>query len=252
MRDLVSYNDKHNKANGEDNRDGESHNRSWNCGVEGETDDPQILALRLRQVRNFFATLLLSQGVPMILAGDELGHSQGGNNNPYCQDNELSWLDWSQVDSEERHFVSALLAFRAKHPAFRRRRWFEGRSIRGSEIHHDIGWFRPDGSAMSDEDWRAAFAKAMGVYLNGSGIASTDDHGKAVVDHSFYVILNASESNEEFHLPSEFSDQLWDLVIDTESGLVDPEGGGQRLTPGTAIDACGRSLRVYRTRDLRP
>jgi glycogen operon protein len=242
MRDLVSYNDKHNKANGEDNRDGESHNRSWNCGVEGETDDPQILALRLRQVRNFFATLLLSQGVPMILAGDELGHSQGGNNNPYCQDNELSWLDWSQVDSEERHFVSALLAFRAKHPAFRRRRWFEGRSIRGSEIHHDIGWFRPDGSAMSDEDWRAAFAKAMGVYLNGSGIASTDD----------YVILNASESNEEFHLPSEFSDQLWDLVIDTESGLVDPEGGGQRLAPGTAIDACGRSLRVYRTRDLRP
>ncbi len=250
MRDLVSYEERHNEANGEQNRDGESHNRSWNCGVEGETDDQEIRSLRSRQVRNFFATLLLSQGVPMILAGDELAQTQRGNNNPYCQDNELSWLDWSQVDSKERHFVAAMLAFRAKHPVFRRRRWFEGRSIRGSQVHHDIGWFRPDGTEMSDEDWRTASAKALGVYLNGRGIAGADERGQEVVDHSFYVTLNASDGDEDFHLPKEFAGLHWELAIDTERGLVAPQGGGAPWREGAPMRACARSLRVYRTVDL--
>lgn len=245
MRDLVSYNQKHNNDNGEDNRDGESHNRSWNCGVEGETSDPAIIALRRRQQRNFFATLLLSQGVPMILAGDEQGHSQSGNNNPYCQDNELSWLDWSQADGEQLEFVRGLLRFRAKHPVFRRRRWFEGRSIRGSQVHHDIGWFRPDGTEMSDEDWRASYAKAMGVFLNGNGITSTDERGHKVRDDSFYVIFNADADPKAFALPKELEGQKWSIVIDSDSGIVAPPDKASPITPSAAAEVCGRSLRVY-------
>ena len=164
LRDLVSYNEKHNEANGEDNSDGESHNRSWNCGVEGPTDDPEINALRARQQRNFLTTLLLSQGVPMIAHGDELGRTQQGNNNVYCQDNELSWIDWAQADTELIEFTRAVSALRAAHPVFRRRRFFSGRPVRqrGGDGLPDIAWFAPDGSEMTDEDWESGFAKSVG------------------------------------------------------------------------------------------
>ena len=163
----MSYNEKHNEANGEDNRDGENHNRSWNHGVEGPTDDPAINALRARQQRNFLATLLLSQGVPMLLAGDEIGRTQQGNNNAYCQDNELSWIDWEHADSDLLYFTVSLLAFRRAHPVFRRRRWFEGRPLTARDVR-DIAWFTPAGVEMSEEDWNVGFAKSLMVFLNGT------------------------------------------------------------------------------------
>lgn len=248
LRDLVSYNEKHNLANGEDGRDGDAHNRSWNCGHEGETRDSEIISLRKRQQRNFLSTLLLSQGVPMILAGDELGRGQGGNNNPYCQDNEISWVNWAKQDAELHAFVSGLTALRAEHPVFRRRRWFEGRSIRGNEGHPDIGWFRPSGTRMNEDDWRASYAKALGVFLNGDGIASTDKRGAEVVDDSFYVIFNAGSEALEFSLPEELAGRAWQCVLNTETGHV---GSGQDLKPATAIFACSRSLQVYRCRRAR-
>ncbi len=169
LRDLVSYNEKHNEANGEDNRDGESHNRSWNMGAEGETDDPEILAARARQQRNFLATLLLSQGIPMLLGGDEIGRTQQGNNNGYCQDNEVSWYDWEYVDAGLHDFTQRLIHIRRDHPVFSRRRWFQGQPHHGKGLH-DIGWFKPDGELMSDEEWAVGFAKSIGVFLNGDAI----------------------------------------------------------------------------------
>ncbi len=171
LRDLVSYNEKHNDANGEGNNDGESHNRSWNCGVEGPTDDRTINALRARQERNFLTTLLLSQGVPMICHGDELGRTQGGNNNGYCQDNEITWIDWAEADAELLEFTRAVSALRAAHPVFRRRRFFNGRPVRqrGAEGLPDISWFRPDGSEMTDEDWDSGFGKSVAVVPQRSG-----------------------------------------------------------------------------------
>lgn len=244
LKDLVSYNYKHNLANQEDGRDGDDHNRSWNCGVEGDTDDVEVLELRARQQRNFFATLLLSQGVPMILAGDEISRSQGGNNNPYCQDNEISWVDWSTADSEMLEFVRKLVHFRSIHPVFRRRRWFEGCSIRGSEVHHDIGWFRPDGSEMTDEDWRVSFAKALGVFLNGGGIVSTDERGQPVSDQSFYVIFNAGEEPLEFTMPTSLGELQWSKVIDTSLGSV-VEVDANSVPSGAVVDLRARSLLVY-------
>ncbi len=189
LRDLVSYNEKHNKANGEDNNDGESHNRSWNCGVEGPTDDPEINALRARQQRNFLTTLLLSQGVPMIAHGDELGRTQQGNNNVYCQDNELSWIDWENADSDLIEFTRTVSALRAAHPVFRRRRFFSGSPVRrrGGDRLPDIAWFAPDGSEMGDEDWDSGFAKSIAVYLNGQGIPDLDVRGQRVTDDSFML-----------------------------------------------------------------
>src|SRR5262249_36190623 len=161
---------------GEDNRDGESHNRSWNCGAEGATEDPAVLALRGRQTRNFLTTLLLSQGVPMILGGDEIGRTQRGNNNAYCQDSDISWYDWSNCDHALLRFTSRLIQLRLRHPVFCRRRWFQGRPIHGTQVS-DIGWFTPAGHEMSDEDWRAGFAKSMGVFLNGGAIPTTNERG---------------------------------------------------------------------------
>ncbi|PYR61161.1 MAG: glycogen debranching enzyme GlgX, partial [Acidobacteria bacterium] len=166
LHDLVSYNDKHNEANGEENRDGESHNRSWNCGAEGPTDDPNVNALRNRQLRNFLVTLFLSQGVPMLCGGDEIGRTQQGNNNAYCQDNPISWYDWEKADSHLLRFTQQVIRMRQKHPVFCRRRWFQGQPIRGSQVS-DIGWFTPGGAEMSDQDWQAGFAKSLGVFLNG-------------------------------------------------------------------------------------
>lgn len=228
LRDLVSYNDKHNDDNGEDNNDGESDNRSWNCGIEGPTTDPEINALRGRQQRNFITTLLLSQGVPMISHGDELGRTQLGNNNGYCQDNELTWIDWEHADTALMHFTESVAALRATHPVFRRKRFFTGRPVRrrGAEGLPDITWFRPDGTEMSDEDWDAGFGKAVAVYLNGHGIPDLDPRGRRVTDDSFIMCFNAHHEPLEFTLPPKEFGVAWQPVVDTAAGpgeLADAE-----------------------------
>jgi isoamylase len=218
LSDLVSYNDKHNEANGEENRDGESHNRSWNCGAEGPTDNAEILRLRARQQRNFLATLMLSQGVPMLLGGDEIGRTQQGNNNAYCQDNEISWFDWEHADQGLLQYTRRLIRLRHRHPVFCRRRWFHGRPIRGGDVS-DIGWFTPGGALMSEDDWRAGFAKSLGVFLNGRAISTPDERGEQIVDDSFYVMLNAHHEALDFHLPARAWGEHWTEVLDTfESG----------------------------------
>src|SRR5581483_7513646 len=176
LRDLVSYNQKHNEANGEDNRDGTDDNRSWNCGAEGPTDEPGVRALRARQQRNFLATLFLSQGVPMLLGGDEIGRTQGGNNNAWCQDNEISWFDWETADAELLEFVRRLIALRAAHPVFRRSSFLTGGS--GESGLPDVWWFRPDGRRMTQRDWTAAETKTLGVFLNGAEIRERTPHGE--------------------------------------------------------------------------
>ncbi|MEO1792217.1 MAG: glycogen debranching protein GlgX [Cyanobacteria bacterium J06629_19] len=225
MRDLVSYNDKHNDANGEDNRDGESHNRSWNCGAEGETDDPEILQLRIQQQRNFLATLMLSQGVPMLLAGDEMGRSQRGNNNTYCHDDELGWMSWehSKEEKDLLRYTQKLVKLVKEHPVFRRRDWFYGREIHGSGIR-DIGWFNVDGNPMHDE-WTAGYVKTLTVFLNGEEIATLNKQGEQVMDDSFLLMFNAHYETLEFTLPKRFlnsentdwSERRWRLLIDTKS-----------------------------------
>jgi isoamylase len=241
LRDLVSYNEKHNMANGEDNRDGESHNRSWNCGVEGETDDPLVLQLRLRQQRNFLATLLLSQGVPMLLGGDEFGRTQQGNNNTYCQDNALAWMDWDDRDHHANllTFTQQLLAFRRQHPVFCRRDWFQGREIHGSGIH-DLGWYDPAGTEISDEDWQDGEAKAIAVFLNGQEILTPDAQGNRIVDDSFLLFFNAQGETSPFVIPEVLRDRPWDLVLDTklEAGFLD----SPRSVPGAEIVVGARSL----------
>jgi len=230
LKDLVTYNERHNEANGQSNEDGSADNRSWNCGTEGQTGDGNINALRARQTRNFFATLFLSLGVPMLLSGDELGHTQQGNNNSYCQDNETSWMDWEHRDEGMLAFCKSLIVFCKKHPVFRRRRWFQGRPIRGSSVD-DIAWFRPDGAEMSDDDWHAGFAKSLGVFLNGEAIAEPDKFGRRIVDDSFYLIFNAHFEAVKFTLPPEKWGHDWRRVLDTsqaepvESELLVPAGG---------------------------
>jgi glycogen operon protein len=214
LRDLISYNDKHNEANGEENRDGESHNRSWNCGAEGPTDDPQVLALRRRQTRNFLTTLFLSQGVPMLLGGDEMGRTQHGNNNAYCQDNEISWYDWANSDDLLLQFTRKLVRLRLRHPVFCRRRWFQGRPLRGTNVS-DIGWFTPGGQEMSEEDWQAGFAKSLGVFLNGRAIPTPNERGEQIFDESFYVVFNAHHEPLSFTLPGEKWGTRWGVVLDT-------------------------------------
>ncbi|SHK84167.1 glycogen operon protein [Pseudonocardia thermophila] len=223
LADLVSYNEKHNEANGEGGNDGESHNRSWNCGVEGPTDDEGVLALRARQQRNFIATLMLSQGVPMLLHGDELGRTQQGNNNVYCQDNELSWVDWTQAtkNSELLEFTSDMVALRAAHPVFRRRRFFDGRPIarsRGNALP-DIAWFTPSGEEMTEQDWDSGFGKCVTAFLNGDGITEPDPRGNKVVDDSFLVAFNAHYEDIDVTLPPGYG-RTWAVVVDTAEGTV--------------------------------
>ncbi len=243
LADLVSYNDKHNEANGEDNRDGESHNRSWNCGAEGETDDANILQLRQRQKRNFLTTLMLSQGIPMIVSGDELGRSQNGNNNAYCQDNELSWLNWTVAEENEDfvNFCRELIFFRRQHPVFRRRKWFQGQAIRGVP---DIGWFNPDGSEMTQEEWDIGYAKSVALFLNGNKIPSPGPQGQKISDDSFLIFFNAHWEIIEFALPEEFKTQEWMMVIDTkEPRFVQDE---RIFTADQTVPVVGRSLVVLR------
>jgi isoamylase len=245
LTDLVSYNDKHNDANGEGNRDGESHNRSWNCGVEGPSDDPDILALRGKQRRNFLATLLLSLGVPMLLHGDELGRTQRGNNNTYCQDNEITWVDWEDVDDELIEFTARLSDLRREHQVFRRRRFFDGRPIRrgGGEPLRDIGWLTPSGEEMTEQDWDSGFGRSVAVFLNGEGIPDTDARGERIVDDSFLLCFNAHDAGIDFTMPHEEYATTWEIVLDTaRPELEDPETVEAEQT--VTVDA--RSLLVLR------
>ncbi|WP_247235144.1 glycogen debranching protein GlgX [Telluribacter sp. SYSU D00476] len=240
LNDLVSYNEKHNEANGEDNNDGESHNRSWNCGAEGLTDDPEIIELRNRQKRNFLATLFLSQGVPMLLAGDEIGRSQGGNNNAYCQDNEISWFDWKNADMDLMQFTKKLIELQKNHPVFCRRRWFQGQPIKGTGVE-DIAWFLPEGTEMNEENWSNDFAKSLGVFLNGRGLRSVGPKGEQIVDDSFYVIFNAHHEPLEYKLPSKKYGEEWIKIMDTSENFID-EKSSDTYNPGDTVVVQSRSV----------
>ncbi|MGB3286092.1 glycogen debranching protein GlgX [Mycolicibacter algericus] len=241
LADLVSYNEKHNEANGEDNTDGESYNRSWNCGVEGPTDDAAILALRAHQVRNIMATLLISQGTPMIAHGDEMGRTQHGNNNVYCQDSELSWMDWSLVDknADLLAFTRALTALRTAHPVFRRRRFFEGRPIRGGDEVRDIAWLTPAGHEMTQQDWDSEFGRCVMVFLNGEALPEPDARGRRIVDDSFLLCFNAGETPVDFVTPDGGYAQGWRAVIDT----ADAAGRSElSVEAGHTVTVAARSL----------
>lgn len=242
LQDLVSYNEKHNMANGEENRDGEDHNRSWNCGVEGATKQPKIVLLRHRQKRNFLATLFLSQGVPMLLGGDEIGRTQQGNNNAYCQDNELSWYNWENLDEELLEFCQKLIQYRKDHPVFRRRGWFHGRSIHGSEVD-DIRWFTMEGEQMAEQDWGQGFTESLGVFLNGATIPNPNSRGEPVIDDNFYLMFNAHHEPLQFTLPGPDYGDHWIKDLDTQSGWLEEE---KIFTAGDTIAVVSRSLVVLR------
>jgi glycogen operon protein len=243
LRDLVSYDHKHNEANGEDNRDGHNHNLSWNCGVEGPTDDPAIKRLRAQQQRNFIATLLLSQGVPMITAGDEIGRTQNGNNNAYCQDNETSWVDWPLDGERERllAFARRMIALRRAHPTFRRRDFFQGRPLYGSDIK-DIVWMRPDGHEMTQQEWESEHARALAVYLSGAGLNEVDARGRALTDEDFVLLFNASAEPVEFRIPARLGAGRWLVVLDTANGDGLYEDG--TVDAGAAYTLAARAVAV--------
>jgi glycogen operon protein len=251
LRDLVSYNEKHNEANGEENRDGETHNRSWNCGVEGDTDDPQVNALRARQQRNMIATLLLSQGVPMLAHGDEFGRTQHGNNNAYCQDNPLAWIDWDGAQDEQGlcEFVAHVVRLRAEHPVFRRRRFLRGAPAphAGPDTLPDVVWLTPQATEMTTEDWQTGFARALSVFLNGDAITEPDQRGEPVVDNSFLLLFNAHHEPLEFAIPPAEYGELWETELDTASRQ--PAGQRPRLKPDETATLEGNSMLVLRRCD---
>ncbi|SBW24064.1 glycogen debranching protein GlgX [Protofrankia symbiont of Coriaria ruscifolia] len=289
LNDLVSYNSKHNEDNGEDSRDGSDDNRSWNCGAEGPTDDPEVLALRRTQMRNFLTTLFLSQGVPMLLAGDEMGHTQRGNNNGYCQDNETSWLDWSLAErnADLVEFTALVCSLRREHPVFRRRRFFRGDPIHGSDSAagdpdgkpeggsdggqalKDIVWLRPDGTEMSDADWEFGPARSFGMFLNGHGIPDPNQRGENVADQSFLLFFNAHFEPLSFRVPTENFGTSWEIVVDTrapasaepavvnagetgetgESPRSDPRLTGRIVKADDPIETDARSTLVLRCAD---
>jgi isoamylase len=259
LNDLVSYNEKHNEANLEANRDGDNHNNSWNHGVEGPTDDPEIKRLRARQRRNLLATLLLSQGVPMLLAGDERNRTQGGNNNAYCQDNEISWVDW-RLDDDAREmleFTRALIRLREEHPALHRRKFFQGRSIHGRQVH-DVEWFRADGKELSEEEWADSWVRCLGMKLNGQLMDEWDERGNHIYDDVLLLLINAEDEDVEFSLPTGVpvegvgkrpdprkaaTEPSWETLVDTAL----PSGNGlPTLSPGETYTLRGRSLALLR------
>jgi isoamylase len=269
LADLVSYDEKHNEANGEENRDGENHNLSWNHGVEGPTDDPEIRTLRARQRRNFLATLMFSQGVPMLRAGDELGQSQRGNNNAYCQDNELSWLDWDLDDSARDllQFVRRTIEIRREQPVLRRRKFFQGRRIRGSEVK-DLTWLQPDGSEMTDEEWEQPELRAYGLRMAGDLMTELDDDGERITGDTLLLLLNADPDPVSFTVPPTSPTERWELCIDTARGVESASeastgvtvAGATRASPlrasaypvvtsGGTYELEGRSLALLRLRD---
>jgi glycogen operon protein len=243
LRDLVSYNDKHNEANGEENRDGTDDNRSWNSGAEGPTDDPEVDALRARQQRNFLATLFLAQGVPMLLGGDEFGRTQAGNNNAWCQDNELSWFDWETRDEQLLDFTRALIAFRAAHPTFRRRSFLTGGTQHGSGLP-DVWWFRPDGRKMTQRDWGRGEAKTIGVFLNGDEIPTHSPRGGEVRDDSFMLLFNGHYEPITFNLPTRRFGLRWVVDLNTADGHFGD--GGIVVAPREPIEVESRSIVILR------
>ncbi len=250
LYDLVSYNERHNEANGENNNDGESHNRSWNCGAEGDTKDPAILALRLHQRRNFLTTLLLSQGVPMLLAGDEVGRTQKGNNNAYCQDSELSWFDWDiswlKENRELLAFTQRLIKIRQRHPTFRRRHFFRG--IHGKGVR-DILWFNPDGREIDDDEWTHDYARCLGLYLPGDGLGDWDERGHTLEDDDFLLLFNAHHEEIPFVLPVMRQNPVFDVLVDTALPRGEPTDGNQHPAE-EPYPVQGRSLAVLRHRRL--
>ena len=246
LHDLVSYNEKHNEANGEDNRDGHNDNLSWNCGAEGETDNPEVLALRERQKRNFLATLFLSQGVPMLLSGDEIGRTQKGNNNAYCQDNEISWVDW-KLDKPRREFLEftrCVIRLMNEHPVLRRRHFFQGRHIRGSEVK-DLAWFRPDGKEMNDEDWNNSETRCFGLRLAGDAIEELDARGNRIVDDTLLILLNAYHEAIRFTLPAHRRKVRWEVVMDTNDSQFG-KTAHRAMRGGDTYDLKSRSLALLR------
>jgi isoamylase len=250
LRDLVSYNQKHNEANGEENRDGADNNRSWNCGAEGPTDDLAIDALRAQQKRNFMATLLLSQGVPMLLAGDEIGHTQRGNNNAYCQDNEISWIDWSEASNSGGlvALVQKVIALRSNHPVFRRRNFFQGRAIKGAGVK-DILWLRPDGREMTDEEWNQEYARMLGVFFSGSAVDEIDERGQRVTDENFLLLMNAHHEVVPFLLPTTAPGMRWLALIDTSCQTSRSPGVQYEAGTPYALQARSLALLVERQPD---
>ncbi len=246
LRDLVSYNEKHNEANGEGNGDGESHNRSWNCGAEGPSDDPSINRLRARQQRNFLTTLFASQGVPMLCHGDELGRSQQGNNNTYCQDTALAWIDWDLSPANESllDFTRKLIQLRKDHPVFRRRRFFAGEPTHGGESDlGDIEWFTPSAQSMRDEDWQTSYARSIMVFLNGRAIPEPDHRGQPIIDDSFLILFNAADEAITFTVPDKTFGTAWEVVLDTNSSST----WGTPVAPGGTVQVEGRSVTYLRT-----
>ena len=249
LHDLVSYNEKHNEANGEQNRDGTDDNASWNCGAEGPTANPALVDLRERQKRNLLTVLFFSQGVPMLCGGDEIGRTQKGNNNAYCQDNKISWFDW-KLDRAQRHlleFTRSLIAFRKRHPVLRRRRFFQGRHIRGSEVK-DIAWFRPDGKEMNDKDWNAGYTKSLALRLAGDAIGETDEKGRSIVDDTLLILLNAHYEPRTFTLPAHKRGVRWQPILDT-SVAASRKKSVAILKGGTWFELAARSIAVLRVSD---
>jgi glycogen operon protein len=239
LMDLVSYNEKHNEANGDNNQDGESNNRSFNYGAEGPTDDEEINNIRKRQVLNFLTTLFLSQGVPMLVAGDELGRTQMGNNNAYCQDNEISWINWDAKDEKILEFTSNLIGFRLSHPAFCRNKWFQHRLIKGIK---DIEWFIPKGTVMTDQSWNESLAKSLGIFLSGANLNLKDEHGETLTDDTFYIIFNSNPESVIYTLPDSAWGKLWYKILDTYDCFFDSNSEEFPLKPLENIEARGRSV----------
>jgi isoamylase len=244
LRDLVSYNDKHNEVNGEGNRDGHDDNQSWNCGAEGPTEDAEVKKLRCRQMRNFLATLLLSQGTPMICGGDEIGRTQRGNNNAYCQDNEISWYDWDLDDERKQllEFTKKLVALRRDHPALHRAKFFQGRRIRGTDVR-DIMWYRHDGAEMTDQDWSNPVTASLGLFLAGRGIDDVDDEGNLIIDDDFFMILNGSDNELPFTLPRASTDGQWQLLFDTADEPDKQEM--EHVEQGQQTKLIARSMKLF-------
>ncbi|AWS45382.1 glycogen debranching protein GlgX [Streptosporangium sp. 'caverna'] len=245
LTDLVSYNRKHNEANGENNRDGTDDNRSWNCGAEGPVEDPEIVRLRRRQRRNFLTTLFISQGVPMMLAGDEFGRTQAGNNNAYCQDNEISWIDWSLAKTEEDllDFVRVLSKLRRRHPVFQRRRFFHGR--KAEDGTRDIVWLTPAGEEMSASDWHTGYAKSLVVFLNGNAITEPGPRGEQIVDDSFLLLINAHHEGMTFTLPGAKYGKKWQMVLDTaDETLKDRPVPNAFWVPEAAVEVASHSIQI--------
>ena len=244
LEDLVSYNEKHNQANAENDRDGANDNRSWNCGLEGPTQDESVRALRTQQKRNLMATLLLSQGVPMVLGGDELGHTQLGNNNAYCQDNELSWLDW-ELDAEREaflEFTAGLIAMRRRHPVFSRRRFLQGDTV-ANDGTREIIWLNPEGREMTEAEWGVPFARCLGLYLAGAAIERRDRRGRLVTDNNFVLLCNAHHEPIPFQLPAPLAEKVWWTVLDAAAGEPFSQ---QRIAQGVPYPLQGRSLALLR------